>query len=171
MHFFTHRLRSSGSRSPIALIIFVASIFIDLTPAVKWNPIRSIFRYIGNAFNSSVKTDISAFKSAVDTRLTDIEKKQNLQQKALEKLTSDHDNKEISRIRWEIIDFKNSIVNGVKHSRGQYRHILASIDMYLDKMESVDKRDDDYYHEVMEAGESIRTHYEKFKEDTGILYF
>lgn len=155
----------------IALIIFIASIFIDLTPAVKWNPIRSILKFIGNAFNSSIKADISVFKSAVDVRLTDIENKQNLQQEALEKLISDHDNKEISRIRWEIIDFKNSIVNGVKHSRGQYRHILAAIDMYLDRMESQDKRDDDYYHEVLEAGESIRTHYEKFKEDTGILYF
>ena len=155
----------------IALALLIAGIFIDLTPAVKWNPIRSIFRYIVEAFNSSVKTEINTFKAEVNEKFNQLREVQDLQQETLDKLIMDSTHKEISRIRWEIIDFKNSIVNGVKHSRGQYRHVLGSIDNYLETMESKDMRDDDYYHEVLEAGEYIRTHYERYKDDSGILYF
>lgn len=154
----------------IALIILAASIFIDLTPAVKWNPIRSIFKYIGEAFNSSIKTEIGAFKVEVNDKFNQLQEKQDDQQASINKLIKDQSHKEVSRLRWEIIDFKNSIVNGVKHSRGQYRHVISSLDTYLNSIE-VEDADNDYYNEVIEDGEYIRTHYEKYKDDKSLLYF
>ena len=154
----------------IALIVIAASIFIDLTPAVKWNPIRSIFKYIGEAFNSSIKTEINTFKVEVNEKFNQLKADQEIQQQALDKLIKEQSHKEVSRLRWEIIDFKNSIVNGVKHSRGQYRHVISSLDTYLNSIE-VEDVDNDYYNEVIEDGEYIRTHYEKYKDDKSLLYF
>jgi hypothetical protein len=154
----------------IALIVIAASIFIDLTPAVKWNPIRSIFKYIGEAFNSSIKTEIGTFKVEVNEKFNQFQEKQDIQQNALDKLVKEQSHKEVSRLRWEIIDFKNSIVNGVKHSRGQYRHVISSLDTYLNSIE-VEDMDNDYYNEVIEDGDYIRTHYEKYKDDKSLLYF
>lgn len=154
----------------IAIIVVIIGIFVDISP-IKFNPIKSVFKYIGRAFNSSIELEISNFKVETNEKLEELREEQNKQQGTLDKLILDQSNKEISRWRWEIIDFKNSIVNGTKHSRGQYRHVLSAVDAYINAMEMDEMSDDDYCREVFEDGEFIREHYEKYKDDTNILYF
>ena len=159
------------SYEKIAIAILIIGVFVDISP-IKINPIKGIFKYIGEAFNSSIKTEINSFKVEVNSKFKQLQEEQSIQQDCLDKLISDQSTKEVSRLRWEIIDFKNSIVNGVKHSRGQYRHVLIAVESYIDAVSHEDnKLDDDYYREVIEDGEAIREHYEKYKDDSDILYF
>jgi hypothetical protein len=155
----------------VAVFILLLGVFVDISP-IKFNPLKAIFKYIGEAFNSSIKTEINNFKVEVNTKFNQLQSEQMLQQETLDKLISDQGNKEVSRLRWEIVDFKNSIVNGVKHSRGQYRHVLAAIESYINTVSVEEsKLDEDYYREVLEDGEAIREHYEKYKDDANVLYF
>ena len=160
------------SYDKIAIAVILIGVFVDISP-IKFNPVKAIFRYIGEAFNASMKTEISSFKIEVNSKFSEIQEEQAIHQETLDKLIADQSNREVSRLRWEIIDFKNSIVNGVKHSRGQYRHVLVALESYIDAVSHEDnkKLDDDYYREVLEDGEAIREHYEKYKDDTDILYF
>jgi hypothetical protein len=41
-----------------ALILLIISIFIDITPGIKVNPIKAIFKFIGKYFNSSIEKEI-----------------------------------------------------------------------------------------------------------------
>lgn len=155
----------------VAVFILLLGVFVDISP-IKFNPLKAIFKYIGEAFNSSIKTEINNFKVEVNTKFSQLQSEQMLQQETLDKLISDQGNKEVSRLRWEIVDFKNSIVNGVKHSRGQYRHVLAAVESYINTVSVEEsKLDEDYYREVLEDGEAIREHYEKYKDDANVLYF
>lgn len=153
----------------IALIILLLGIFIDITPAIKFNPIKAIFKYLGKSFNSSVEKEISDFKLDVNKQIGEVKSEQTTQRETLDKIILDNSEKELSRLRWAVIDFRNSIVNGEKHSREQYRHILDSLEKY-DQMIDDSNEVDEYYHTVQEDGEKIRRHYEAHKDDP-VLFF
>ena len=156
----------------IGLIILVLGIFIDITPAIKFNPIKAIFGYLGKAFNSSMQKEIIDFKKDINEKMDQLQTEQIAQRNTLDKIIADNQNKDISQLRWEVIDFENSLVNGVKHSREQYRHVLDSLEKYINMMGSLDEnRHDEYYRAVCENGEAIREHYDKFKNDPSALYF
>lgn len=155
----------------IGLIILVASIFIDITPTIKWNPIKAIFKYFGKWFNSSIEREISSFKKEVNEKFDKLQQEQTAQRETLDKLILDQENKEVSRLRWEIINFEASIQNQVRHSRQQYCHILDNAMKYQRMIKSGDYGEDENLPEVLEAIEAIKTHYEKHRGDLMALYF
>jgi len=143
-----------------ALIVLFLGIFIDITPGIKFNPVKTIFKYLGKSFNSSIETEISELKDDVNTKFTDLQKEQKRQKQALDKIILDGQDKEIGRLRWEIIDFSNGIQNKVKHSKEQYRHILNSFSRYKIIMEDIGITSDEYYHDVIKHGNDIQIHYD-----------
>lgn len=154
-----------------AIIILLLGIFIDINPGIKFNPIKAIFRYLGNAFNSTIKTELDELKANMNAKIDDIKSEQNEQREALDKIILNDQNKEIQRLRWEIIDFNNGIMNEVRHSREQYRHVLDAFDKYMKIIEEVGVSvDSEYYRSVKEDGDHIRAHYEEHK-DGKELYF
>lgn len=156
----------------LGLIILALSVFIDITPAIKLNPIKAIFGYLGKAFNSSMQKEIIDFKRDINEKMDQLQTEQIAQRNTLDKIIADNQSKDISQLRWEVIDFENSLVNGVKHSREQYRHVLDSLEKYINMMgSSEENHHDEYYRAVCENGEAIREHYEKFKNDPSALYF
>ena len=75
---------------------FVLAIFVQITPAIKWNPLTSL----GNLFLGSVRKDISGIRELVDENEKD-------------------------RIRWEVLDFANSCRNGIRHTKDEFQHIIT----------------------------------------------
>lgn len=152
-----------------ALFVLFLSIFIDVSP-IKINPIKSIFKYLGKSFNSSIEVEISDIKKEMGETFESIKKEQTRQKKALDRIILDNQDKEISRLRWEIIDFDNGIKNKVRHAPDQYRHALHSFEKYNSIMKELGTTSDEYYNEVQKHGNSIKSHYEQHS-DSGEAFF
>lgn len=156
----------------IGYIILILGIFIDITPKIKWNPIKSIIKYFGKWFNTSVENEIASFKEEVNTKFAELKQEQLAQRETLDKLIFDQENKEVSRLRWEIINFETSLQNNVKHSRQQYCHILDNAMKYQRMiLQEEDYEDGENVPEVLEAIEAIKKHYEEHRGDQTALYF
>lgn len=156
-----------------ALIVIVLSIFIDITPAIKFNPIKAIFSFMGKWFNSSVQKEIGEFKIEVNNKFDKLQQEQIAQRETLNKIRSDQEAKEISYISWSITDFHNSLINGEKHNREEYRHIFDSYKKYnriITDSETlhVDTENDIKLKEYMG---DITAHYDQRKNDQTVLYF
>ena len=85
---------------------FVLAIFVQITPAIKWNPLT----WLGGLLLGSVRKDITGLQSAVDENEKD-------------------------RIRWEILDFATSCRNGIRHTKDQFQHIITLNDKYKHLLE------------------------------------
>ena len=153
-----------------ALIILFLSIFIDITPGIKFNPIKAIFRYLGKSFNASMEEELSNFKKDVDAKFTEFKNEQQRQKHALDKIILDRQDQEITRLRWEIINFDNGLKNKVKHSPDQYRHILNCFSRYKIIMNDIGSHSDEYYHDVIMHGNHIERHFND-NEDSGEAFF
>ena len=75
---------------------FVLAIFVQITPAIKWNPLT----WLGNLFLGSVRKDISEVRDMVEENEKD-------------------------RIRWEVLDFANSCRNNIRHTKDEFQHIIT----------------------------------------------
>lgn len=157
-----------------ALLALFLGIFIDVNPKIKFNPIKCIISYIGKHFNNSIQKEMSGFKQEVNKKLDELQKEQNAQRDTLNKMITDRDNSELSRLRWEVIDFENSIVNGEKHSRDQYRHILDESRKFMRLLETCKENifvNEEDVIKIKECTEVIRSHYEKNRSNQSQMYF
>jgi hypothetical protein len=68
--------------------------------------------------------NINSVKEDLKLEIESIKKEQIQQKESIEDLTKVNELNEISRIRWEIIEFANSIENKQLHIRDEYRHII-----------------------------------------------
>lgn len=167
-----------------ALVVLVLGIFIDVTPAIKFNPIKAVLSWFGNYLNKSIQTEINGFKDEVNSsldefkvevneKLDDVKKEQEAQRETLNNLVIDTKSREVSRLKWEIIEFETSIRNGQKHNREQYRHVLDSAEKF-ERMAS--SKDDDIsipqvdLLAVKESTATIQAHYDEHRT-TQDLYF
>lgn len=154
----------------LAIIIILLGLFVDITPGIKLNPIKAIFKYFGKYFNSSIEKELIELKKEMNSKIDQIQAEQTEQREALDRIILNDQNKEIQRLRWEIIDFNNGIMNEVRHSREQYRHVLDAFEKYNSIIQEVGSSVDEYYRNVQENGKAISDHYDKHK-NTNELYF
>lgn len=165
-------LSGNYDKAVVIAIVFI-SIFIDISPTIKWNPIKSLLGYLGNCFNKGVQKEISGFKEEVNNKLEALQQEQNAQRETLDKLIVDTENREMSKLRWEVIEFENSILNGQKHSREQYRHIIdcaRKFERVATSSETINILPEDLAN-VREACASIEDHYDKNRHNQSLLYF
>ena len=80
---------------------FVLAIFVQITPAIKWNPIS----WFGGLLTGRLRKDIESIQAAIDENEKD-------------------------RIRWEVLDFANTCRNGLKHTKDEFQHVIALHDKY-----------------------------------------
>src|SRR5574344_1668051 len=156
-----------------ALILLIISIFVDVSP-IKINPIRSLLSLLGKFLNSSIEKNISVFKNEVDQKFASIQAEQLSQRETLAKIVKDQDRREVNSLCWSIIDFCNSIANGEKHSREQYRHIIDCSHKYtrMSKMEEtkilISAAE---LTQIIETSDDIKKHYEQGRKDRSNLIF
>ena len=60
-----------------ALVVLGLSLFIDINPKLKWNPIKAILGYIGKCFNQHIENEISGFKNEVNEKFKKIQEDQS----------------------------------------------------------------------------------------------
>ena len=85
---------------------------IQITPAIKWNPLSAFFGWVGKIIVKPVEEKLDKVQHEV------LEIKE--QQWADEK----------DRIRYEVLDFANSCRNGVRHTKDGFQHIISLNDKY-----------------------------------------
>ncbi len=88
------------------LVALVTGLFVEFTPAIKFNPIRAVLKWIGTAVNGGLSKQLTE----IETRLDD-------QQRSI-------DENELDRIRWEVLDFANACRNNRRHTKDEFEHII-----------------------------------------------
>ena len=94
------------------LTALVLAGIIQITPAIKWNPLTALGKWIGKLITASLSKELDTIKSD------------------LTKLQEVSDENEKDRIRWEVLDFANSCRNGRRHTKDEFQHIIALNDKY-----------------------------------------
>ena len=144
----------------IPVILFVA-IFIKVSP-ININLIE-VLRVM---FFKPVKKDIEDLKEEFKTEMTEIKDQLNEFSKQLEKVEESNDKNAISTKRWDIIEFSNSIDNGILHTRGEYINIKEEITEYhtlIEKHGLTNGTIGDYE-------KNINDHYENNKDSQANLF-
>lgn len=155
----------------LELIAFI-SIFIEITP-IKVKPIS----FLLNLINKSVREDISKLDTSIKSNIDDVKnefikdikevkERQNLEEQKIMELIKTNEMNEISRIRWEIIEFSNSINNDQKHIRDEYRHIKDENRRYHELIEKYNMSNGI----IDEEMEKINRHYEQHKESANVYF-
>lgn len=80
---------------------FVLAIFVQITPAIKWNPLT----WLGNLLLGGIKKELSEIRSQMDEDKKDT-------------------------IRWEILNFATSCRSGIRHSKDDFEHVITQNDKY-----------------------------------------
>lgn len=108
-----------------SFVAFVIAIFVQFTPAIKFNPFTVLFKWIGNLITADVRKDAEAQRKEIAEIKTMIE--------AMDR-TRMEDKKDT--IRWEILNFATSCRNGIKHTQDDFEHVIAQHDKYVKLLEA-----------------------------------
>lgn len=114
----------------ILALLAICGISIDLMPWIHINPVRAIFKYIGNVTGKYIAGIINRSLDGVRVELD----KQNNQIRniahGLLDMSDRFDKKELEDIRWEILDFGNKIRRRENYSKEAWDHIISQHDYY-----------------------------------------
>ncbi len=95
----------------IAGIVFVLSIFVEITP-IKWNPVSSFLKWLGKKINGDVISKVNDLEEKIDSLEEDLS-----ESKAI-----------TCRIR--ILRFGDEVRAGIKHSQESFDQVLSDITNY-----------------------------------------
>lgn len=89
------------------IIVWLAGIgiVIDLTPGIKFQPVRWLIKQLGNLMNHDMKTQ-------------------------LDQLQKDFQDHKVDSWRMEILNFSNGCINHKRHTKEEFDHILDVCDKY-----------------------------------------
>lgn len=156
----------------IVIIILVLSVFFEISK-IKINPIswvtKLIFRPIRKDMDDmkkELKNDISNMEDKLSKEIDSVKAEVSSEHERIDDLISSTELSEISRIRWNIIEFSNSIENGQKHIRDEYRHIKDDAKRYHVLVEKYDL-DNGIIDEEMEK---INRRYDENKNSTSVYF-
>ena len=103
-------------------ILAVLSVLFEITP-IKIHPVSAVLGWIGKKLNGSLKQDIADLRKDVDEQ-------------------------RMSSIRTLVLDFSNSCLNGRKHTKEEFDHILEENKIY-ERLVDRYKIDNDVYKEAI----------------------
>lgn len=160
-----------ASNHIIEIIVFL-SIFLEISK-VKISPISSLIKFVFKpirkeleAMREEFKKEIENLREDLTSQIESLREDQEENKKAVNEMIKSNEMAEISRIRWEIIEFSNSLKNGQLHVRDEYRHIKDDHRKYEILIEKYNLENGITTEEM----ENIITHYEQNKH-TNSVYF
>ena len=103
-------------------ILAVLSVLFEITP-IKIHPVSAVLGWIGKKLNGSLKQDIADLRKDVDEQ-------------------------RMSSIRTLVLDFSNSCLNGRKHTKEEFDHILEENKIY-ERLVARYEIDNDVYKEAI----------------------
>lgn len=120
----------------IVAIILVLSVFFEISK-IKLNPISWLMKLLFKPMKKDIedlkaelKSDISNMEHKLSDEIDSVRREVNSEHTRIDDLISSNELSEISRIRWSIIEFANSLENNQKHVRDEYRHIKDEAKRY-----------------------------------------
>lgn len=149
----------------ITFIVSFLSIFIEITP-LKFRPITWLF----NRLFKSIRKEISDVKNEINNNVdkkfnelkdevTELKKQQQDHEAKIQEMIRGNEMDSIARIRWEILEFSNSIENGQMHTRDEFLHVKDNYKRYHMLIEK-NNMTNGYLDEEMKK---IDSHYEENK--------
>ena len=155
----------------IEIIIFL-SIFVEISK-IKIKPISALANFIFKPIRKeilelkeSMQKDMENMKKELSDEIQSLKIDQENEKKAIDELIEANEMSEISRIRWEIIEFSNSIDNGQLHVRDEYRHIKDEHKKYEALIEKYNLENGITTEEI----EKINKHYEENKNNNSVYF-
>lgn len=115
---------------------------------------------------NDVKTQMQTEIDSVKTEIDSVKTEQANQANTINELIKSNETSEIARIRWDILEFSNSIDNGQVHTRDEYRHIKDNAVRYHDLISKYNITNGI----IDEEMEKINQHYEANKNGTSIYF-
>ena len=160
----------SWSANHIIEIIIFLSIFVEVSK-IKVKPISALANFIFKPIRKeiaelkeSMQKDMLDMKKELSDEIQSLRIDQENEKKAIDELIEANEMSEISRIRWEIIEFSNSIDNNQFHVRDEYRHIQDEHRKYEALIEKYGLKNGITTEEI----EKIRKHYEENKDSKNV---
>jgi hypothetical protein len=154
-----------------AVICFI-SLFVEIIP-VKFDPISTLLKWLNKSVREEIKNmreevmqNIDSVKEELRQDISILQEKQEAQDDRIAELVKSNEMAEISRIRWEIIEFSNSIDNGQVHIRDEYRHIKDENRRYHDLIDKYDLNNG----VIDEEMDKINRHYDQNKDNASIYF-
>jgi hypothetical protein len=144
-----------------AVFIVVVSLFVDITPGIKFNPVSFVVKKLGEAFNHSVDKKLNELEDKVDDRLSSLETQITELSNQSAKQQRAIDVAEVNRLKKEILDFSNRLSRGQTFTAEEYRTVMDCHKRYHDIIKKYDDltngRIDPEYNVIIK-------HYENNKE-------
>lgn len=109
-------LSEYGVTGTVTLIIFFS--LIEISP-IKWNPISSIFKFVGRSMNKELIEKLNG----IEKEVKEIDNK-------VHKLDSRVDENSTIQARFRIIRFGDEVSHGINHSREHFKQIFVDITSY-----------------------------------------
>lgn len=160
-------------------ILIITSMVVEIVP-IKFNPISTLVQILFKPirdemdelkthFNASMEDSKSEYMveiNLIKKSIEDLEKGREVNADKIEKMFEFAEMSRIPTLKWEIIEFSNSLDNGQFHKRDEYKRILEDVETYAELLKKYDKKDGLIHDEV----ENITKHYEDNKH-TNAQYF
>lgn len=99
-------------------IVAILSVLFEITP-IKIHPITSVLRWIGNKLTGDIRKDIADLRKDVDEQ-------------------------RMSNIRSLVLDFSNSCLNGKKHTKEEFDHVIEENKTYEELVKRYDIKNEVY---------------------------
>lgn len=116
--FNTIYLAISSNIEKVIGVLAVLGIAVDLTPVIKFQPIRFLLKTIGKYFNKDIKDEVASLKEKLEKT---------------EKRVNAHI---INVQRQEILAFSNECINKIPHTKEEFDHIIEIHSDYLKNISS-----------------------------------
>lgn len=160
------------AQSNLGWIVALFCVFVEITP-IKISPIS----WLASVFFKPIRSELKSMKTELEERIDSVKtelkaeintvkQEQELQRKDINDAVRAIEMSEISRLRWEILEFANSIDNKLVHTRDEYRHIKDQSKKYHALIQKY-KLDNGLIDEAMQK---INNHYDKNKDSTSVYF-
>ena len=158
------------------VLVFLASIGIEVVPQIKWSPWSALLKWLGNRFNDRIDRKVGALGRTLDDKIEALNRKIDEQvgildtkvdvlHKDLTDHVSESENKNLQDMRRDILDFCNACINRRKHTREQFEFVIHQCDYYEKYIKERDIKNG-----VIEAAiKEIRRLYEKCMQEHSFL--
>lgn len=117
-------------------IVVILGVFIEIVP-IKIHPILWLMNAILKPIRDEIcnikkelNDKIDETKNTLSEKIDKVESKQLEEEQKIVELIQAQEMDSISRIRWEILEFSNSIQNGQLHTRDEYLNIRDNYSRY-----------------------------------------
>lgn len=137
-------------------ILFVLSLFIEITP-VKWSPLSSALKWVGNRLNADINKQINSLKTDVRDVNVKVESlKQDVEQFKKDVKEDSELTKAVSA-RTHILSFGGEETRGQQHTKDEFDDVMK----YMDEYENYCSRHRDFQNGItVSTSKYIRDLYE-----------